>query len=272
MPIAYVVTDDTPHAGQPLGHSAGDSVVYDLVVGPQAPRQIDSTSTDLDTLYRYPEFTTHEHARGHWVRAGMIMSITGSAAGSDGLSGSLACRGDREIFETLRRQADVIVVGAKTAREEDYGPSKTPLAIMTASGELPPRLRQDSNTLLICPTESAAAQSATHASRQQVVGLDSVSPAAVCAALSGRGFHKILLEGGPGVLSTWLAAGCVHELCLTLSPQLTGPVSPLVAANNFCHGAELAHMLHHGSALFTRWTLPDLVSVSAASSTRKENP
>ena len=53
----------------------------------------------------------------------MIESADG-AAEVDGLSGGLSGPGDREVFGVLRALADVILVGAGTARDERYRPAR----------------------------------------------------------------------------------------------------------------------------------------------------
>ena len=53
----------------------------------------------------------------------MIESADGAAA-VDGLSGGLSGPGDRAVFGVLRALADVILVGAGTAREEKYRPAR----------------------------------------------------------------------------------------------------------------------------------------------------
>src|SRR6201998_3500379 len=99
----------------------------------------------LPQLYDYPK------RDGTWVRANFITSVDGGAT-ADGKTGTLAGPGDRLIFHLLRELADVIVVGAGTARIEGYsgvhlgvaqrqrrqarGQSEVPrLAMVTSEGE-----------------------------------------------------------------------------------------------------------------------------------------
>jgi riboflavin biosynthesis pyrimidine reductase len=48
------------------------------------------------------------------------------------------------------------------------------------------------------------------------------TPERVVEALRARGHRLILHEGGPHVIGSFLAAGAVDELFLTVSPLLTG--------------------------------------------------
>src|SRR5579862_8368186 len=56
-----------------------------------------------------------------WVRADMVASVDGAATLA-GRSGGLSGAADREVFGLLRFLADVILVGAGTARAEGYQP------------------------------------------------------------------------------------------------------------------------------------------------------
>ncbi|MCW2605463.1 MAG: bifunctional deaminase-reductase domain protein, partial [Frankiales bacterium] len=58
---------------------------------------------------------------GPYVRGGMLQSADGTVA-HDGSSRPLQRPGDLLVFRTLRQVADVVLVGAGTARDEDYGP------------------------------------------------------------------------------------------------------------------------------------------------------
>src|SRR5579863_5898058 len=69
----------------------------------------------LAEVYAYP--------RERWVRANMVTSADG-AAYVDGRSGGLSGTDDKRIFGVLRVLADVILVGAGTARAEEYRPAQ----------------------------------------------------------------------------------------------------------------------------------------------------
>jgi riboflavin biosynthesis pyrimidine reductase len=68
----------------------------------------------------------------------MVSSFDGATA-IDGRSGGLGNATDRAVLAEMRRQADVILVGAKTARDEQYGPPKRKelqIAVVSNSLEL----------------------------------------------------------------------------------------------------------------------------------------
>lgn len=73
----------------------------------------DLSDADLLENVRFP-------AEGTWLRANFVSSIDGAAT-RDGLSGGLGDAADRRMFELLRYEADVVLVGAGTLRVEEYG-------------------------------------------------------------------------------------------------------------------------------------------------------
>src|SRR5215475_3790323 len=71
------------------------------------------------------EVELHQHYARHWlepggVRANFISSVDGAVTVA-GLSRGLQTPGDNRVFAVLRDLADVILVGAGTARLEGYG-------------------------------------------------------------------------------------------------------------------------------------------------------
>jgi riboflavin biosynthesis pyrimidine reductase len=67
---------------------------------------------DPIVAYRYPNDRP-------WLRANMVSSLDGSAV-RDGRSEGLSSAADKEVFGVLRGLADVVLVGAGTARTEGY--------------------------------------------------------------------------------------------------------------------------------------------------------
>ncbi len=78
--------------------------------------QSDLADEDLARLYAYPP--------GPWLRANFVASVDG-AAHLDGASAGLSSDADRHVFALLRTLADVVLVGAGTARTERYGPVRS---------------------------------------------------------------------------------------------------------------------------------------------------
>ncbi|MEK6439790.1 MULTISPECIES: pyrimidine reductase family protein [unclassified Pseudonocardia] len=185
---------------------------------------------DLPGLYAYPV----ELARP-WVRVNFVSSLDG-AVSVDGLSGGLGSPADKQVFGTLRRLADVILVGAGTARAENYRGARKPgfgrdapppIAVVTGSADLDPAspLFTDTAVAPIVLTTAAAdpgRRAAITAAGGDVAVLDDLTPATLLAELDRRGLRKVLCEGGPGLHGDLIAADAVDELCLTAASLLVG--------------------------------------------------
>src|SRR5215470_18344899 len=76
------------------------------------------TDAALAGLYAYPDPGAPPRC---WVRANMVASLDGAAA-VDGRARGLSGEADEQVFAMLRALADVILVGAGTARAEHYAP------------------------------------------------------------------------------------------------------------------------------------------------------
>ncbi|OBF53795.1 hypothetical protein A5756_15215 [Mycobacterium sp. 852002-53434_SCH5985345] len=166
------------------------------------------------------------------VRANMIFSADGAAA-FGGRAGPLSCPIDQQLLKTLRGFADVVLVGAGTARAENYGPVRLldpartappPIAVISRSGRLPSRLFGDPDQppiVVTCAHAAAARDEFGDGGRHVLVaGEESVDVARAGALLRARGLHRILCEGGPTVLDELVEADAVDEICVTLAPKL----------------------------------------------------
>ncbi|MGB4136280.1 MAG: dihydrofolate reductase family protein, partial [Microbacterium sp.] len=97
------------------------------------PRPVDGLDDDdLLAEYAFP-------LGRPWLRMNFIASIDGAATRA-GRSGGLGDDADRRVFDLLRRDADVVLVGAGTARTEGYGAMRLDDASVswrTAQGRAP---------------------------------------------------------------------------------------------------------------------------------------
>ena len=204
---------------------------------------------DLEALYAYPAAQT-------WMRLNVVAGLDGGTADSTGLSSGLSGPGDQRVFALLRSLADVIVVGAGTARVEGYEPvlagevdadlrdrhGLTPLpsiAVVSRSLDIPDVLLDappEAPTLVVTCSHAPADRLAALRGRADVLvcGEGSVDLVAVREQLAARGLRRILCEGGPALSGAMVRAGVLDELCLTLSPLLLGG-----AAQGVLTGAEL---------------------------------
>ncbi len=229
----------------------------------------------LAGLYAYPD--TSERG-APWVRANMIASADGAAT-INGRSGQLSGPADRLVFTVLRSLADVILVGAGTARAEKYRPVQEheiwkelregraptpPIAVVTRKldldldGPLVAGGARGARTIVLTTEAAQADRRAAAAARAGVVvaGKDSVQPGAAIGALAARGYQNILVEGGPALLRQITDAGLLDELCLTFSPVLEGGTAGRILAAPEAAGpgrGRTGAAAWHGSA--TRLTL-----------------
>ncbi|MCF8588063.1 dihydrofolate reductase family protein [Gordonia liuliyuniae] len=197
----------------------------------------DVTADDLPHVLAFPDRTAPT------VRAMMIASVDGSAT-IGRRSGMLGGDGDHLVFHTVRRLADVIVVGAQTAVDEGYGPGvpdgdtpPTPLVLTSRTLALP-----DDFTTVAAPNVLIATCTAAPADARRRLtsagativdcGTDDVDPVVLVAELASRGLTRIDLEGGPRLLAAFAAAGVLDQLVLTVSPTLALGDAPRIA-----HGA-----------------------------------
>ncbi len=201
------------------------------------------TAQPFDEAELLATYQVSDRTRGH-LRANMIASIDGAAT-HQGLSGGLNGPADKQVFDLLRRLADVIVVGAGTVRAEGYGAMRLDAADVTwrrsqglsdhpvfaiVSGRLDldpasPVFTEAPVRPLVCThAGSPTAQRTRLSAVAEVVvcGEQEVDPAALRLALLSRGLPQMLTEGGPHLLGSLAGAGVLDEVCLTISPVLEG--------------------------------------------------
>ncbi|OHV40747.1 hypothetical protein BCD49_09015 [Pseudofrankia sp. EUN1h] len=237
--------------------------------------QGDLTQDDLDAAYAVPVLplgTAH-------VRANFVASADG-AAEVDGRSGGLGGPADRRVFRTLRWLADVVLVGAGTARTEDYGPAVVPperreirvaaglapvppIAVISGSLEFDPAARlfaAEVRPLLLTRASAPAERAAALREVAEVVvcGDERVELGVALAELVARGLPRVLTEGGPVLHGQLVGAGLLDELCLTIAPLLGGPGHLGIVAGLPWPSARtmtLRQLLEEDGELFLRYQL-----------------
>lgn len=207
----------------------------------------------LDAVYGVPR-ARHDDGRP-WVGVCMVASLDGSTVVA-GRSGPLSNETDAAVMRALRAAADVVLVGAGTARDEGYGPPRKDgqrIAVVTRSGRLDPAsalLR--SGTALIVTTQDAELPGGLADVDVVRAGRGDVDLRDALAQLDATFVHA---EGGPSLNGALLAAGVVDELNLTVSPHLVGGRGPRLTdgAPDVFSAMELVHLLEEGGFLFSRW-------------------
>jgi riboflavin biosynthesis pyrimidine reductase len=229
---------------------------------------------ELRDLYAYPE-----ELAAPWLRVNFISTIDG-AAHLDGSSTGLGTPSDKQVFGVLRELADVILVGAGTARAEDYGGARTnearrewrldrglaavpPVAIVSAGAHIDPtsRLLTDTSVapiILTCTDAPAERKAQLTAAGAEVleIGTDQVSTEAILTTLEGLGLDRILCEGGPSLFGQLVADDAVDELCITTSPLLVSGTTGRIAVSPQTVRTPMAraHLLtDDDGTVLTRW-------------------
>ncbi len=245
---------------------------------PDAPEIGPDGVAALAELYAYPA----PPAGAAWLRANMIESVDG-AGSLNGRTGGLSGDADRLVFRLLRSLADVILVGAGTAREEKYRPVREreiwpelregrpptpPIAVVTREIDLDlasPLLSGaagGARTILLTTEQAPVGRRKDAAVHADVVvaGRDTVPPSAAVNALAARGYRNILVEGGPILLRQIAGAGLLDDLCLTFSPVLEGGSADRILAPAPASPAaftvarlRLAHVLEDDGSLLCRY-------------------
>jgi riboflavin biosynthesis pyrimidine reductase len=217
------------------------------------------------------------------LRINFVTSADGGVTVDDRSAG-LSNPADKRTFALLRDLADVVLVGAGTARTEGYraerygperrrrrlelGRAEVPvIAVVSASGDLDPAstlfaaAEPAARTVVITCRAAPADRTAALAEVADVLvaGDDRVDLAAAVGRLAQRGLARVLCEGGPTLFGALLAAGLVDELCLTVSALLTGPGTGRIVAGPLLDDAPypltLLHVLEQDGALLLRYAL-----------------
>lgn len=83
-----------------------------------------------------------------------------------------------------------------------------------------------------------------------------VDEGAVLAALTDRGLHRVLTEGGPMLFSSFVEHGLLDELCLTIAPCVVGGQARRIATGpgQVQTSMRCAHVLSDDDGyLYTRY-------------------
>ena len=212
------------------------------------------TDTDLLNLYAWPE---HQH-----LRANMVTTIDGVVRGPDDRSESISSGADKRVFHLLRGTCDALIVGAGTARTENYRALPAhgkwqhwqsarqhrdipPVVVVSNRGEFDPHARLfdgPPRSVIVVVPEAAAAH--VHTSLPTsievlVLGAVTVDLASLLSHLAQRGRTRLLTEGGPTLLAALWPD--VDELCLTTTPHILGGIGAPRPSPDLFGGRSLAH-------------------------------
>jgi riboflavin biosynthesis pyrimidine reductase len=231
------------------------------------------TDLDVDALAAHYAFPAESNTTT--VRANMVSSVDGAIT-VDGRSKPISGRDDWFLFGLQRALADVIVVGAGTARAEGYGPgrvrpefghlrkgagqSEAPtLALVSRSGDLDPNgdyLGGSARAIVItCDASRDKLGAVSERADVIVAGDQDVDLGNAIRQLHDRGHYRVLSEGGPHLLGSLLDADMVDEMVTTLSPLLAGGDSGrmVAGASAGVRDLQLVGLLEAEGALFMHY-------------------
>jgi riboflavin-specific deaminase-like protein len=204
----------------------------------------------------------------------MVSSLDGKAT-LDWRTKGLSSDVDRRLFHHLRTQADAVMVGAGTAREERYGritkndelrekrvnEGLVPEALaVVVSGKLDlppdlPLLNSPDQRVVIATGSEDELPGVTGDVEYARVGDD--LPRLMAYLHEHHGVRSVLCEGGPTLNSFLFAADVVDELFLTVNPKILGGASALtiVAGRELVEPLEpaLVSIAEADGELYTRW-------------------
>lgn len=236
----------------------------------------------------------HEFYARDWLDAGglrvnFVCSADGAAT-EQGRSAGLQTPGDNTVFDALRDLADVVLAGAGTVRTEGYGQVRLPAqrlaarrrhglaealptAVVSRSLDLDPRADLFTASgaartiVLTCAAADRDARTALgRVSDVIICGEQSVDLALARARLAERGLTRILCEGGPTMFGQLGRAGVADELCLSVTPLLTGPGARRIVAGDLWPDGprtlRLSGLLEEDGALFCRYRVDRLASLT----------
>jgi riboflavin-specific deaminase-like protein len=207
---------------------AGAREIWDgLTAGTPIPATSDALSFGLLRLYgplARPEKTP-------FVIAQLGQSLDGYIATQSGASHYVTGPESLIHLHRLRALCDAVIVGWRTVAADDpqlsvrHVSGDNPLSVVIdIEGKLPAShqvfLKQTPSVLRLTGANVAALERV----RSQSVGLDNgrANPREVVDLLSRRGCKKILVEGGGAIVSSFLEAGVLDRLHLSVAPLLLG--------------------------------------------------
>jgi riboflavin biosynthesis pyrimidine reductase len=267
------------------------------IINPSDLEMIDHDSDEyvraaaaVDGLYPWPVTES-------WVRANMVSTLDGRSQGPDGLTASISSAADKFVFARLRATCDVILVGAGTARAENYRPARTrasDTAVRTERGQrTAPIIAVVSQSLRLDPeadlfaapqhdpsierpfvittedSDPGRRQLMSEVATVLVAGATQVDIAEALTQLAGHDLRRVLCEGGPTLLSDLISSGNLCELDLTLSPQLVGSGLSMVETGTNAalpnapiaqvgQSFDLSHVIEADSMLLLRYVKPNI--------------
>jgi len=168
------------------------------------------------------------------IYSNLAISLDGKISSYSRPGTRFASAEDRKRMEELRADADAVLIGGGTNREDSNPLSvkdaeKQPLnVVMTSSLNIPfpTKFFQNEDTKkLIYTTENYDQQKFKKISPYAEIVVfkgDSVDPASVVNDLAEKNINSLLIEGGGAIMFSFLKAKLIDEMFVTLCPTIFG--------------------------------------------------
>ena len=220
-----------------------------------------------------------------FVATNMVTSIDGHAQ-LGGTAEGLSSRTDRRLMRLYRAGFDAVGSGAGTLRADDFysrvpadvaehrraaGRSPQPLAILVSgSGRIPTDRRwfgyEEQERIAVVGARSPHAADEPLPGVETWVAPDDVpDPKWLLERLAARGMDHLLLEGGPTLNASFLAAAALDEIYWSIGPRVVANdglpmIAPVGDGTSFPREASLVSVHRSGDELFLRYRLASIGS------------
>lgn len=192
-------------------------------------------------------------SHGTWtgIRTNHVVDTAGSFVDEFGSSRGLSNEFDLALLIALRRRADLVLVDARTARQESYRAlSKTALGLISQTGDfsgIPAAESKSSNVYLFSGNGTDDIDN-----RAVQIGNGNPFPAILAFAKS-KGWKAILLEAGPTLARLAFDAKLVSQSAITITSKVALPES-FEPTNPFDAKAKLLSLAVDNFSAYSLWT------------------
>ena len=202
--VRYALADPDPAAAGGAAHLAAAGV--DVAV--EDDPSLRDAAEALNATWLHARRTGRP-----WVTWKTATTLDGRTAAADGTSRWITGEAARADVHALRARVGAVLVGTGTALADDPA-----LTVRDTDGE--PAARQPLRVVAGSRTLPEGARLLDGSA--ETLAVASHDPAEVLGALTARGIHHVLLEGGPTLAAAFLRAGLVDEVVTYLAPALLG--------------------------------------------------
>jgi riboflavin biosynthesis pyrimidine reductase len=212
--------------------------------------------------------------QSRWVRSNMVVSLDGHFVDAQNSSEQLSSELDLKILLLLRALSDVIIVGGRTARQENYKPKRcrpefeqiarpqTRVAVISKSLNFDLAnvlFHGDTKPIIFATTSSLDVLGNTYreqlADAADLVTAAELDGAFVVDQLSELGLDRVVSEGGPFMQNFLRSAGVLNEMDVTIAPLLMGHRDSEPAFGSTPASLTIDSLAHAGNHLFVRYLI-----------------